>query len=113
MRRNEPGEQQQVSRLQGKRGEQMALKRMGATIRERRKTLDISRAELAARAELDLSYIGKLERGLSSPGAETILRLAGALDFNPSDLWRGVRLELPDGRRGPGVWIVDRAEGAR
>jgi DNA-binding XRE family transcriptional regulator len=59
---------------------------VGASIRKRRGELQMTQAELAAKAGLPQSHISRLEDGQHAPTAKTIERLAKALDTLPSQL---------------------------
>lgn len=52
---------------------------IGSQIRTLRKSLDITAAELAARARVSGSMLSKIERGLASPSIATLGNLAAAL----------------------------------
>jgi transcriptional regulator with XRE-family HTH domain len=59
----------------------------GDFLREKRRAAGISQRRLAELAGLDFSYISKLENNrLSSPAAETIVRLAEILSCPPEEL---------------------------
>ncbi|HJT76408.1 MAG TPA: helix-turn-helix transcriptional regulator [Gemmataceae bacterium] len=61
-------------------------KHVGAAIRKRRGELQMTQAELAAKAGLPQSHISRLEDGQHAPTAKTIERLARALNTEPSQL---------------------------
>lgn len=50
-----------------------------ARLRELRRSRGMTQADLARQAKVTLSYIGKLEAGLSAPGIDLVERLAKAL----------------------------------
>lgn len=54
----------------------------------------LTQAELALRANYDSTYVGKLERGASSPSFDTIIRLGEALEIYPLKLLRPSRAHL-------------------
>lgn len=56
---------------------------VGRILRRKREALGISQEELAARSEVDRSYISILERGLKSPTIETLEKICGALGTLP------------------------------
>lgn len=62
------------------------VKRFGGRLREARTSRGMSQATLAERAGLTSSYLGRLERGLSSPGIDLVERLAEALGMTAADL---------------------------
>jgi len=59
----------------------------GAILRRRRRAAGLSQRALAARTNLNFSYISKVENGrLPPPAADTIVALSRALDSPPEDL---------------------------
>lgn len=58
----------------------------GAAVRERRLRIGISQEELASRAQVERSHMGKIERGEHMPNFILILRLAKALQISPGTL---------------------------
>lgn len=60
-----------------------------------------TQSELSSRANYDATYVGKLERGESSPSMDTVVRIGRALDVNPLELLRppeshlDIREEIP------------------
>jgi len=58
----------------------------GQVLRDYRGKADISQEELAARADVDRTYISLLERGLRQPTLGTLFRLAQALDVAPATM---------------------------
>lgn len=56
----------------------------------------ITQEALADRAELHRTEISLLERGHRVPRVDTLLRLAAALDVEPGELLRGIRVQLPE-----------------
>jgi transcriptional regulator with XRE-family HTH domain len=52
---------------------------LGAAIRERRSSLQISQEELAVRAGLYRTYLSDVERGARNPSIKTIEKIAQAL----------------------------------
>ena len=61
--------------------------RFGAALRERRQAAGLSQRDLAARTDLDFSYISKVENGrLPPPAADTIVAICRVLDIAPEDL---------------------------
>lgn len=55
------------------------LKRFGSVVRMRRLALALSQEGLAARAKIDTSYVGGIERGKRNPTLVVIFQLAKAL----------------------------------
>lgn len=53
---------------------------IGARIRERRKELGMGLQELAERTNLTASFLSLVERNLTSPSLDSLVKIAGALD---------------------------------
>jgi transcriptional regulator with XRE-family HTH domain len=62
----------------------------GRAVRRYRLRLKISQEELAARAGLDRSYIGQVERGETNISLLNLVRIAGALQVGPEKLVKGL-----------------------
>lgn len=59
----------------------------GALLRDRRRAAGITQRELADRAELDFSYISKIENDrIPPPAADTVVRLCAILSIPPEPL---------------------------
>lgn len=58
-----------------------------------RKQAGLSPAELAARASMHPSEIGKLERAERTPRIDTLIKLAGSLSLAPGELLEGIAWE--------------------
>jgi transcriptional regulator with XRE-family HTH domain len=63
------------------------LKRFGQQIRRLRKERGLSQEALAARANLDRSYMGHIERGENNVTFEKICQIADALEVDPRELF--------------------------
>ena len=61
---------------------------LGHAIRDFRKNRNLSQEELAHRCGLHRTYLGGIERGERNPSYMNILKVAEALDVNPSELLR-------------------------
>jgi len=59
---------------------------LGQELRRIRAERQLSQQELSFRADLALSYVSQLERGLKSPSFGVLLRIAAALDMPASVL---------------------------
>nr|WP_307735952.1 helix-turn-helix domain-containing protein [Massilia pinisoli] len=59
---------------------------LGQAIRRVRLDKGISQERLALLAELDRSYVGRVERGDNNVALLTLIKLAGALGMHASDL---------------------------
>ena len=73
----------------------LILKRVGARLRELRTRVGISQEELAARASLHRTYVGGIERGERNVAVVNLVRLATALEVEPSELLVGINEEPP------------------
>ncbi|WP_440312092.1 helix-turn-helix domain-containing protein [Leucobacter chromiireducens] len=67
-----------------------AAAKIGKQIRAVRLELGISQEDLGELSEINWTTIGKIERGVSSPTVETLVRLATALSVEPGSLITGV-----------------------
>ena len=61
-------------------------KLIGKRIAHRRKSLGLKQSEVEERAEIGYKYLSSIERGLSIPSIEVVMRLAAALDTTPDTL---------------------------
>ena len=59
---------------------------LGDAIRLSRQKLGLSQEELASQADIHITHIGGLERGVRNPSYATILRLSRALKMKPGEL---------------------------
>mgnify|MGYP002552624048 CR=1 FL=1 len=62
---------------------------IGRRIAKRRKQLKLKQAEVEERADIGYKYLSNIERGLSIPSTEVIMRLAIALDTTPDEFLVG------------------------
>ncbi len=69
-----------------------ALVSLGVAIRQIRQSQNISQEKLALLAEVDRSYVGRVERGDNNVAILTLLKLASALDINLEKLMREANL---------------------
>jgi len=67
-----------------------------ANLRRFRHAKGISQEDLAYEADVNRTYVSKLEKGVSYPGLEIIAKLANALGVEPAELL--MRLEKTDRR---------------
>lgn len=70
-----------------------AARIIGARIRDARSALGVSMEDLSALSEVSVTSVGKIERGAQSPTAETLIRLATALEIDPGRLISGITAE--------------------
>ena len=61
-------------------------KRLGVAIRERRARKNLSSSELAAAADLDRTFIWRLEQGDCEPSLSTLRRIADVLGVKVTTL---------------------------
>jgi DNA-binding XRE family transcriptional regulator len=64
------------------------LERFGVNLRRLRDEAGLTQMTLSHRCGLEAAEISRLERGMRNPHLRTILRLAAALDVEPSELFR-------------------------
>lgn len=61
-------------------------KQLGKNIKKRRKELNLTQQELAARLGLSLNFIGKIEVAFSKPSLDTLIDIAEKLETTVSEL---------------------------
>lgn len=61
--------------------------KLGDSIRSIRKERGISQEELAAKADIERSYMGKIERGEANASVATLFRISRSLKTNLSTLF--------------------------
>ena len=66
-----------------------SLKRLGETIKSRRKQATLSQEALALKANLDRSYMGGVERGERNISWLNLTKISRALDMTVSQLVEG------------------------
>ncbi len=69
--------------------QQQYLKQVGANIRRIRQEFDISQEELAARAGLDRTYVGAVERGERNISLLNLDKIGKALGFTVYEIVSG------------------------
>jgi transcriptional regulator with XRE-family HTH domain len=67
-------------------------------MRARRKALTLTQEAASDRAQMNLSYWGRIERGTVEPGVRTVVRIARALQTTPDALLTGMGLDASDAR---------------
>ncbi len=75
-------------------------RQFGENLARQRKLADQSQEETAIRAGLHRTEISNLERGLRLARADTIAKLAAALEVDPGDFFEGIVWEPGDIRYG-------------
>jgi DNA-binding response OmpR family regulator len=64
---------------------------LGATIRERRKAMGLTLAQMAARTNVSLGYLSQIELGKNSASIETLYRIALGLRVRVADLFQAIQ----------------------
>jgi CheY-like chemotaxis protein len=64
---------------------------LGSAIRERRKGLGLTLAQMAARTDVSLGYLSQIELGKNSASIETLYRICLALGIKMSELFQAVQ----------------------
>ena len=64
-------------------------KMIGKRIAKRRKQLGLKQAVVEEKADIGYKYLSTIERGISIPSTEVIMRLAAALDTTPDEFLVG------------------------
>jgi transcriptional regulator with XRE-family HTH domain len=59
---------------------------MAANVRRLRKARGLTQEQLAHDADIDLTYLGGIERGRRNPSLAVLVRIAAALGAEPADL---------------------------
>jgi DNA-binding response OmpR family regulator len=67
---------------------------LGAAIRERRKALGLTLAEMAKRTKVSLGYLSQIELGKNSASIETLYRISLGLRVRVADLFQAVQVSL-------------------
>jgi transcriptional regulator with XRE-family HTH domain len=81
---------------------------LATTIESLRRQRNFSLDDLADRSELDLDVLEEVLRGDAEADLGLIYRIAGALDAEPADLFKGIAWVPPDGDRAG--YLVEEAE---
>lgn len=70
---------------------------VGQLVRDLRAKSTLSRAKLAARADLDVTHLARIESGQGNPTLFVLIQLATALDVSPTVFVEGLQAaDLPD-----------------
>jgi len=59
---------------------------VGANVRRARQKAGLTQEQVALQADIDLTYMGGIERGRRNPTVIVLVRIAEALGLEPSDL---------------------------
>jgi CheY-like chemotaxis protein len=71
--------------------EEALREQLGAAIRERRKALGLTLADMAKRTNVSLGYLSQIELGKNSASIETLYRIALGLRVRVADLFQSVQ----------------------
>lgn len=63
---------------------------IGKRISQRRKKLGLKQSEVEEKADIGYKYLSNIERGITIPSTEVIIRLASALGTTPDEFLIGV-----------------------
>jgi DNA-binding NtrC family response regulator len=74
--------------------EEALREQIGASIRERRKALRLTLAEVAKRSSLSVGYLSQIELGKNSASIETLYRIALGLRVRVADLFNSVQATI-------------------
>lgn len=66
------------------------MAKFGRNLRRYREAATLTQEALAAKADMDRTYISDMERGVRNPGIKNVARLAKALSVTSSILMKGV-----------------------
>jgi transcriptional regulator with XRE-family HTH domain len=70
------------------------LDAFAAVVRDRRRELGITQGNLASLAEVDRSYVARIETGKNQPTITVIFALAKGLSLRPQDLLAETEIRL-------------------
>ena len=76
---------------------ELDYKAIGTRIAQRRKQLGLKQSEVEEAADIGFKYLSNIERGISIPSTEVIMRLASALDTTPDELLVGTARQGEEG----------------
>ena len=76
---------------------ELDYKAIGTRIAQRRKQLGLKQSEVEEAADIGFKYPSNIERGISIPSTEVIMRLALALDTTPDEFLVGTARQGEEG----------------
>ena len=76
---------------------ELDYKAIGTRIAQRRKQLGLKQSEVEEAADIGFKYLSNIERGISIPSTEVIMRLALALDTTPDEFLVGTAQQGEEG----------------
>lgn len=85
-------------------GSEIVAERSGSNLRRLRRREGLSQEQLAARASLHRTEIGRLESGERVCRIDTLIRLAGAMSVPPGELLEGI--DWVPGPRTSGAFVL-------
>jgi transcriptional regulator with XRE-family HTH domain len=68
-----------------------ATRLLGSRVRERREGLGLSQEALADRCAIHWTFLGQVERGRRNLSLHNLLKIAGGLGVDPSELVHGLK----------------------
>jgi DNA-binding response OmpR family regulator len=74
--------------------EEALREQLGSAIRERRKAMGLTLAEMAKRTSVSLGYLSQIELGKNSASIETLYRIALGLRLRIADLFQAVQTSV-------------------
>lgn len=74
--------------------EEALREQLGAAIRERRKALGLTLADMAKRSNVSLGYLSQIELGKNSASIETLYRIALGLRIRVADLFQTLQASM-------------------
>lgn len=77
----------------------MDYKVIGKRIKYRRNKMHLTQEALAERCEVSAQYVSHIERAVSIPSTEVVMRLAAALDTTPDEFLVGTAKYTDEGWR--------------
>lgn len=63
---------------------------VGKNVRRFRQRADMTQEQLAFAVEIDLTYVGGIERGKRNPSVLVLVRIAAALGTEPAELLKAI-----------------------
>ena len=76
---------------------ELDYKAIGTRIAQRRKQLGLKQSEVEEAADIGFKYLSNIERGITIPSTEVIMRLALALDTTPDEFLVGTARQGEEG----------------
>ena len=76
---------------------ELDYKAIGTRIAQRRKQLGLKQSEVEEAADIGFKYLSNIERGISIPSTEVIMRLALAMDTTPDEFLVGTARQGEEG----------------